>query len=95
MQIIQQDDGKHGSFIAKDGDVQAGDMTYTWAGESMFIIDHTGVEENFKGQGVGRAILNYTVGFGREKGLKIMPLCPFAKSVFDKDASIRDVLFGN
>lgn len=95
MQIIQQDDGKHGAFIAKDGDVQAGDMTYTWAGESMFIIDHTGVEDAFKGQGVGRAMLNFAVSFAREKGLKIMPLCPFAKSVFDKDASIRDVLFGN
>lgn len=95
MQITQQDDGKHGVFIAKDDDAQAGDMTYTWAGESMFIIDHTGVEDAFKRQGVGRAMLDFAVGFAREKDLKIMPLCPFAKSVFDKDVSIRDVLFGS
>ncbi len=95
MQVTQHDDGKHGTFFAKNGDVQAGDMTYTWAGEKMFIIDHTGVEEAFKGQGIGRIMLDYAVGFAREKGLKIMPLCPFAKSVFDKDASIRDVLFGS
>lgn len=92
MHITQQDDGKHGAFIAADNGTPAGEMTYTWAGDAMFIIDHTGVEEAYKGQGVGRKLLDAAVAFAREKQLKILPLCPFAKSVFDKDASIRDVL---
>ena len=32
------------------------------------------------------------VEFARQKQLKIIPLCPFAKSIFDKDPSIHDVL---
>jgi hypothetical protein len=32
------------------------------------------------------------VDFAREKGIKIIPLCPFAKSVFDKVEQFRDVL---
>jgi predicted GNAT family acetyltransferase len=32
------------------------------------------------------------VAFAREKNLKVIPLCPFAKAQFDKDASLRDVL---
>ena len=32
------------------------------------------------------------VEFAREKGIKILPLCPFAKSVFDKTPEFRDVL---
>jgi uncharacterized protein len=33
------------------------------------------------------------VKFAREKNIKILPLCSFAKSVFDKMEEIRDVLF--
>ncbi|AFU37885.1 acetyltransferase [Acinetobacter baumannii] len=67
-------------------------MTYTWAGESMLIIDATDVNENYRGQGVGRQLLDALVAFVREKDVKVIPLCPYAKSVFDKDPSIGDVL---
>ncbi|WP_325581409.1 hypothetical protein [Gelidibacter sp.] len=32
------------------------------------------------------------VEFTRNKDLKIIPLCPFAKANFQKDTSIQDVL---
>lgn len=94
MNITHTDDGKHGAFTADDNGRRAGEMTYTWAGETMFIIDHTDVDEAFKGQGVGRKMLDAAVAFARGRQVKILPLCPFAKSVFVKDASIRDVLNG-
>ncbi|HAV4869122.1 GNAT family N-acetyltransferase, partial [Acinetobacter baumannii] len=61
-------------------------------GESMLIIDATDVNENYRGQGVGRQLLDALVAFVREKDVKVIPLCPYAKSVFDKDPSIGDVL---
>ncbi len=67
-------------------------MTYTWAGEGMLIIDATDVNEKYRGQGVGRQLLDALVAFVREKDVKVIPLCPYAKSVFDKDSSIGDVL---
>jgi predicted GNAT family acetyltransferase len=33
------------------------------------------------------------VQYARENNLKILPLCPFAKSVFDKTEEIQDLLF--
>ena len=96
MDIQQQDDGKHGVFQASDNDNGkenlAGEMAYTWAGEGMFIIDHTDVSEDYRGQGIGRQLLGKVVEFDREKILKIILLCPYVKSVFDKDLSIADVL---
>jgi predicted GNAT family acetyltransferase len=67
-------------------------MAYTWAGDSMLIIDHTDVEDQFRGQGIGRQLLDALVAFAREREIKVIPLCPFSKSVFDKDQSIHDVL---
>lgn len=92
MNIQQKDDKKHGSFSLLDGEAVAGEMTYTWAGEGMLIIDATDVNENYRGQGVGRQLLDALVTFVREKEVKVIPLCPYAKSVFDKDPSIGDVL---
>lgn len=92
--IIQQvNDDKHGYFVALDNDVVAGKMFYTWAGADKFIIDHTEVNVGFEGKGVGKQLLMEVVKFAREKQLKIMPLCPFAKSMFDKMTEIKDVRF--
>lgn len=82
-----------GYFQAMEDGIEAGRMTYVWAGEHKFIIDHTEVNPDFGGRGVGKRLLMKAVDFARERGVKILPLCPFAKSVFEKDASIGDVLF--
>lgn len=91
MKIEIKDDGKNGSFIMMDGEIQAGLITFVWAGEDKFIIDHTEVDEKYGGQGLGKRLVMAAVEFAREKNLKIIPLCPYAKSVFDKTEEIADV----
>jgi predicted GNAT family acetyltransferase len=44
------------------------------------------------GKGFGKMMVMKAVEYAREKGIKILPLCPFAKSVFDKTPEISDVL---
>jgi predicted GNAT family acetyltransferase len=90
MEIKQFDDGKKGHFSAKEGDVKAGIMTYVWAGENTFIIEHTEGNPEFKG--VGKKLLDEAVAFARENNKKIIPLCPFAKKMFDRTPEIHDVL---
>lgn len=89
----RQDDGKHGVAEAFWNNDLAGKMTYTWAGETKIIIDHTEVDERFSGRGIGKHLLNVLVEFARERNLKIMPLCPFARAMFEKNQDLSDVLF--
>ena len=93
MEIQQINDAKRGYFEAVEDGKEAGKMTYTGAGDSKFIIDHTEVSPDFNGKGVGKKLLMAAVEYARTNDLKIIPLCPFAKSVFDKTPDIRDVLF--
>jgi len=93
MEIKQINDTRRGYFEAVEEEKQAGKMTYTWAGDSKFIIDHTEVNEEFNGKGVGKKLVMAAVEYARANNLKIIPLCPFAKSVFDKVEEIHDVLF--
>jgi uncharacterized protein len=92
MNILQEDNGKKGAFYIVQNNKRVAEMTYVWAGEHRFIIDHTEVDDSLKGLGAGKQMLHKAVDFAREKQLKIIPLCPFAKSVFDKEETLRDVL---
>ena len=76
--------GKNGQRVAE--------MTYSRTNATMIIIDHTDVDESLRGEGVGRQLLDALVAWARSTGTKVLPLCPFAKAQFAKDASIRDVL---
>lgn len=93
MDIQQKDNGQKGIFyVAIDGKTEA-EMTYVWSGDQRIIIDHTGVSEALKGEGVGKRLVHAAVVWAREKQLKILPLCPFARAVFDKTPDYQDVLF--
>lgn len=87
-----EDNGKKGRFVLYEEDKEAGEMTFTWAGESKIIIDHTGIKEEYGGKGYGKILLAKAVEFAREKNIKILPLCPFAKAMIDRDSSIQDIL---
>ena len=81
-----------GSFVASEEGAQIGEMTYSKAGDDKIIIDHTEVDPQHKGKSIGKILLSKAVDYAREHNIKIVPLCPFVKSTFEKDVDIRDVL---
>jgi predicted GNAT family acetyltransferase len=92
MKILEElTDNKGRFYILKDGKEMA-EMTFSRAGEELIIIDHTAALPEFRGEGGGLALVMYAVNYARENKLKIMPLCPYASSVFMKNPEIRDVL---
>lgn len=76
-----------------EGDVFAGELVYKWSGTKKFIIEHTEVAENFEGKGIGKKLVLEAVEYARKNLLKILPLCTYAKSVFDKTPELKDVVF--
>jgi uncharacterized protein len=83
---------KNGFFhIDIDGKTEA-KMTFVFAGPNKIIIDHTEVNEGHNGKGFGKKMVAHAVELAREKNIKIIPLCPFAKKVFDKTPEFGDVL---
>jgi predicted GNAT family acetyltransferase len=85
-------DDKKGFFYIKVDDKIEAKMTFVFAGEKKIIIDHTEVNRGNNGKSFGKKMVVKAVEFAREKGITILPLCPFAKSIFDKTPEFRDVL---
>ena len=83
---------KNGAFYIDINEKHEAMMTFVFAGNDKIIIDHTEVHPGNEGKGLGKKMVLKAVEYARENNIKIIPLCPFAKSVFDKTPEIRDVL---
>ncbi|AFK04838.1 hypothetical protein Emtol_3712 [Emticicia oligotrophica DSM 17448] len=93
MEILQKDNGENGVFYIEVEGELAAEMTYVWRGNhDRILIDHTEVKEILKGKGAGKQLVAKAVNFAREKKIKIVPICPFAKGVFEKVPEFQDVL---
>lgn len=92
MLIQQKETEGNGSFyVAVDGKIMA-EMEYTMPAPNKMIIAHTEVDDALGGKGVGLQLLHALVDYARTEKIKVIPLCPFAKAIFDKKADLRDVL---
>ena len=94
MKIQRKETEDKGKFYIDENDRQIALMTYKKSGEDKITIDHTEVDSNFRGEGLGEDLVEAGVKFARENDLKIIPLCPFAKKVIDETPEFQDVLAG-
>lgn len=92
MEILLKEHDTKGFAMAQEHEKRAGVMSYSIAGPKLIIIDHTVVEPGYQGRDVGKQMLYKIVEMAREKNIKIIPLCPYAASVFKKTEDIQDLL---
>ena len=78
-------------YVGQDGAILA-ELVYTMASPGKMIIEHTEVSDELKGKSAGLQLVSTAVSYAREHQIKIVPLCPFAKSVIDKKPEFQDVL---
>ena len=78
-------------FVEMDGNILA-EMVYTMPSANKMIIEHTEVSDELRGKKVGDQLVHTAVEYARTNNIKIIPLCPFASSVFKKKPEYADVL---
>jgi predicted GNAT family acetyltransferase len=91
MEIQQELKGNKGVFFVEQNGERLAEMAYTKAGEQRIIIDHTQVSDVLRGKGIGKQLVKAAVEMARKNKIKILPLCPFARSVFDRVPDFADV----
>jgi predicted GNAT family acetyltransferase len=93
MELKHKDNAEKGAFQLKDGDFLAAEITYVWGNDDLIIIDHTGVNPLYESRGLGKQLVQTVVNYARERGIKVLPLCPFAKRIFDRTENFNDIRF--
>lgn len=91
MDIQHHEKDQRGAFVIPENGTRLGELTYVWQGEDKFAIDHTWVNPEARGRGVARELLDAAVEFARSKQVKIVPVCSYVASMFQRDPSFADV----
>ena len=57
-----------------------------------WAITHTVVSENFSGQGIAKKLVLKIVEEARKSGVKLIPICSYAKKMLENNLDFNDVL---
>ena len=89
--ITHEFSGHRGAFVWHESGKRLAELAYTVAG-SRVILEHTHVDDALRGRGAGRQLVQAAVEWARAENRRLLPLCPFARSVFEKTPEFADVL---
>lgn len=84
----------HGTVTGWIGGERASALAYSRLKDDLLLIEHVQTFPPHQGQGNGERMVIHVADWARETGHKLMPLCPFARSVFDRNRDIQDVRAG-
>lgn len=79
--IADNADG-HRYEIRGDGEL-AGFLTYRSQPELIELV-HTEIDEEFEGRGLGSQLISFALGDARERGLAVLPFCPFVNDYIQR-----------
>ena len=60
--------------------------------EGKIMFTHTEVPESHEGQGIGTELIVAGLAVARERGLQVIPICPFFAAYMRKHAEVQDLL---
>jgi uncharacterized protein len=93
VQVQHAELGADGTFyVERDGERLAEQIYRKSEDGKTATIVHTEVAELLRGQGIARKLTLATVAWARATGVKIIPVCPFARAVLERDPKLQDVL---
>lgn len=88
-----EESGSKGRYVYRPADgSEVAEITFSRVSPTRIIVDHTGVPESMRGQGVGARLAAQVVADARAKGEKIIALCPFFKAQAQRHADWQDVV---
>lgn len=77
-------------------EVDLGDGSIAFADYNLLatkiVFTHTEVPEGHEGQGIGSALIRRALDFARDRGLRVIPICPFFATYMKRHAEVQDLL---
>ena len=87
---VRDNPGEQRFEVLVDGTV-AGFSKYQLFGAD-YAFTHTEIDERYEGQGLGSALVRGLLDAMRERGVQVLPYCPFVKSYIERHAEYVDLV---
>jgi predicted GNAT family acetyltransferase len=88
----EEHDGRGAFFVPGGASGRLAELIYSRSSGQAAVIEHTEVSSALAGQGVGKRLVEAAVAWARGTGTTLVVQCPFARTVFDRNPGLRDVL---
>jgi predicted GNAT family acetyltransferase len=76
--------------IRSDGEL-AGFLTYRLH-PGLIELVHTEIDEEFEGRGLGSQLISFALQDARERGLAVLPFCPFVNDYMQRHPQYVDLV---
>ena len=73
------------------GDRKVGELNFIVKSPTVIVITRTWTDEEFRGKGIGAALVRYIAEYARKHEKKIIPQCSFAVAFFKNKPEFQDV----
>ena len=92
IEIKLEENDKRGEFTLFVNDERAGEMTCVYVESDVIDVDHTGVNPELKGLGLGKHLMEEMIKFAKENKLKVIPSCPYVELMIKRNPDYQEVL---
>jgi predicted GNAT family acetyltransferase len=90
-QIAITDDTESQRYVIRVDGKRAGLLQYRLRPELIELV-HTEIYEEFEGRGLGSQLISFALQEARERGLAILPICPFVNDYIQRHRQYVDLV---
>jgi uncharacterized protein len=58
----------------------------------QIALTHTEIDDRFEGRGLGGRLVSFALGDARERGLAVLPFCPFVRGYIERHREYVDLV---
>ncbi len=92
LEIRHEEQGATGSFFVEQGGRRLAELRYARTSPQGVVLEHTEVSQELGGRGVGKKLVEAAAAWARRTGTRLTVECSYAKTVFERNPGLRDVL---
>jgi len=81
-----------GVFVLTLDGTKVGTLDYHRSAPEVVHVDYVEVAPRLRGSGMGRVLVQAAADWARETGVRLVPICGYARSVLTSDPAFADVL---
>jgi uncharacterized protein len=91
MEIQHKEGPESGKFFIEQNGARVAALVY-YKEEDTITLEHTEVDKSLRGKKIGYKLVYRSVEYARQQRWKVVPVCPFAKVLFERNPEWKDVM---
>ncbi|WP_179007932.1 GNAT family N-acetyltransferase [Winogradskyella forsetii] len=91
MELKHEESTNRNRFYLINEGTEVGECTYVYVKDHIIDINHTEIDDNYRGQNLGEKLIDAVVNFARKNDIHVSASCPYAKKVLEETDKYNDV----